>query len=79
MMRRRGDDVPPAELVLDGRTFGSQGAYLAALAVRDDRRARIMARISVERGELLTVPGVSSAAVRRACSPQIYPWQKTRP
>jgi hypothetical protein len=66
-MRRRGDDVPPAELMLDGKRFGSQGAYLAALAKRNAWRARIMALISLERGQLLTVPGISAAAVRRAC------------
>ena len=63
-MEHRQPDVIP-RWSLDGRTYGCEAEYLAALAARAERRARIVARISVEEGQLLTMPGVPEEAVRR--------------
>jgi hypothetical protein len=66
MMHRRPDDVPPAELALDGKKYASVEQWQRAKDARDDWRARILARVSVERGELLTDPAVVAVeAVRR--------------
>jgi hypothetical protein len=63
---RRIPDVPKGGWLLDGKRYESEAEYLGALDKRNDRRARALARISVERGELLTAPAVVDVeAVRR--------------
>lgn len=62
MEDRRPED---RQWLLDGTVYGSEAEYLAAQRKRADRRARIVARISVEEGQLLTMPGVTVEAVRR--------------
>jgi hypothetical protein len=54
--------------MLDGTVYGCEAEYVAALDKRNDRRARLLARLSVEAGELLTDPAVVAVeAVRRYC------------
>jgi hypothetical protein len=62
-MMRRIPDVPVGGWLLNGVRYQSEAEYRVALDKRNDRRARILARISVEAGELLTDPAVE--AVRR--------------
>jgi hypothetical protein len=62
VLRRRAE-APAGCWLLDGTWYGSERDYLAALAKRTDRRARVLARISAERGELLEAPGIPADAV----------------
>jgi hypothetical protein len=64
---RRIPDVPVGGWLLDGVRYQSEAEYLEALDKRNDRRARLLARISVEAGELLRDPAVPAVeAVRHA-------------
>jgi hypothetical protein len=63
-MEPRQSDVTP-RWSLDGQVFGSEAEYWRARRKRALRRARIVARLSVEEGELLAMPGVEEEAVRR--------------
>jgi hypothetical protein len=71
---RRIPDVPVGGWLLDGVRYQSEDAYLEALDKRNDRRARLLARISVEAGELLTDPAVAAVEAVRRYYEQLKPW-----
>jgi hypothetical protein len=79
MMHRRLDDVPPVELALDGKKYASVEQWQRAKDARDDWRARILARVSVEAGDLLTDSAVVAVeAARRYCD-QLAPFWSAGP
>jgi hypothetical protein len=71
---RRIPDVPAGGWLLSGVRYQSEAEYRAALDKRNDRRARILARISVERGELLTDPAVVAVEAVRRYYEQLAPF-----
>jgi hypothetical protein len=48
-MRRRPEDVPAGGFSFDGKVYRTEAEYLAAREARTQRRARLLARIELER------------------------------
>jgi hypothetical protein len=54
---RRIPDVPAGGFLFCGKRYRTQAEYLEAVRKQKERRARILARIGLERGQLLSWPG----------------------
>jgi hypothetical protein len=76
---RRIPDAPVGGWLLDSVRYQSEDAYLGALDKRNDRRARILARISVEAGELLTDSAVVAVDAVRRYRDQLAPFWSAGP